>query len=219
MPDQVMSVPGQAAAPKKDRGRRSCCGCAVAAAVLGAVAVIGVAWYLYHFAMNRVLQKEPLDIPAVAYTPGELKTLKARAEQARTAPRPRLALTDRELNVLVDAEKRAGKLKELVGFEVTFEGDGVRVRASLKAENDRYVNLEWAGRARIVNGELELDVREGRIGVLDLAKLAGPKAMSKKIVEEIYKNEEAREALRKIRLFEVRDGRAVLEMERRPRSP
>ncbi len=138
----------------------------VEVAVLGAIAVVGLA-----MAVTRAVESAPLSFEPTVVNSGERRSVYRQFEGKSPQAIPegkteRLALSPRDLNVLLAWGLSLEHTGRKVQVEVDDDNASLAASARLPGES-RYLNAVLAGSAGIENGRLRLHVKQLSVGRLD----------------------------------------------------
>jgi len=203
-------------------------GCIIASILMVLVLIfIGLAlFFTYRFATQMVEQytaAAPRDLPKVEMPAEQRASLKKRVEEFRKAVEEGkavepLVLTSQDLNALIEEEPQ---LKGKVYLKI--EGDKLKGQVSIPLEKiglamfrGRYLNGEADLKASLDNGIL--------IVTLDALEVNGksppPEVMTKlreqNLAKDAYSNPKNAEMLRKVESMEIKDGKVIIKVRRKP---
>ena len=196
-----------------------CCGCAVVAAIAVAVAVYIAARHLPELALALTggnLEDEPLDIPARTISEDEAARLKVKISAHLTAAAEGkagdLVLDADEFELILASALSEGKTPEEVrNFDVTAEGDRLRVRFSYEIKEGKYLNIDFTGGARIASGKLSLDFARCTVGGKEIESEKLDK-LAEALTEGIEKNPDVKEALSAFEKLETSGGKLHIRL-------
>jgi len=207
-------------------GGRGCLfhGCLTLVVVLLAVG-IGLFFgtrYAIKGVVTKFTSEQPTAIPQTSYTEAELKALGSNlagrlspvGDPADSAP---IAITSRELNMLMGLNPTTDRLRERFHFEI--EGDRVKGQVSIplrefdvKLFKDRYLNGEATFKLTVANGQIDCRFDTLVINGAELPETVRASLSTQNLALKLNQSKEAVAILEKIAYVEVKDGKILAHL-------
>ncbi|MFC1735996.1 hypothetical protein ACFL1X_07750 [Candidatus Hydrogenedentota bacterium] len=188
-----------------------CLGCAIVLLLcfIGGCLVVSVGGPM--LVMYMLVEPTSISIPDFEFADDELNALDGKVNafvaqlKDEDGEDPELVLNGKELTLLLSE-----KIHEEGNLLVTLEEDRIDLKASF-SDGEAHVNLNFKGTISVRDGQLGIDVDAARVGRLNL-----PEGISDALIQQMIDTAgpEYRDEIEKVKLFEIRDGRAHIILDR-----
>ena len=194
--------------------------------VLSVLAILVAGFAAYRFWTGQIKQftaDAPIELPVVDFTPEELAEIEGRIETFKTAieqegPTEELVLTADEINTLIMKEEDLRGRAFIRIAEGEISADVSIPTDGLPGGRGRFFNASATLDVSMEDGVLIVTLADAMVDGTPIPAVVSEALKGENLAQDLYKDAETAELLRRIESFSLEDDRVVLRVRPAPKA-